>query len=166
MRIGFVRVLHEYVVDLDDLDAVKRARSLLKKDLMDMVKYPDQHADLDRAIGVVDQDSPPEVIDEENADELATNQVNFTSDPMGFLFEDNDYSPLGRTDTWEDPGGHVVSTETALDMIRMTLLWDSIEHIETHKRLDKVAAMGHSDPHGSEDRKTNGVRSPGDPDGG
>jgi len=168
MRLGFVRVLHEYVVDLDDLESVKRARSFLKRDVTEMAKSPDRYADLDRAIGVIDQDAPPEVIDEENADPLAVDQCLFARDPVGFLLESRDYSPLGGdTDWWSDPGDHVVSTEDAIDMTRMTLLRDSIEHIETHKRLDKVAAMGQADPHGQERTgQENGTRTSGHSDGG
>ena len=128
MRIGFVRVLHEYVVDLDDPEAVERAKRFLKSDLCQMAVHPDREADLDRAIGTRENGSE-ETIDDDNLDELAGNQIYFTSDPVQFLRDDRDYGSCGE-DLWEDPGGHVVSTEDAIEMERMTLLGDSIRYIQ------------------------------------
>lgn len=132
MKIGFVRVVHEYVVDLDDPDAVRRARQLLKSDLCQMAAHPEREANLDNAIGVVEVSEEQESDIHEYVEEEGTveeQQFYLTKDPLQYIIDSGNYESRGE-DLWLDPGNHMVSTDDAIEMERMTLLGDSIRRIQ------------------------------------
>jgi hypothetical protein len=129
MRLGIVRVKHQYVADLDDPTAIKRAREFLKSDLCQMAVHPDNEVNLDRAIGVVKAGDPhrPRGTGDftDNEDDLINTQLEFTKDPVAWLKNDLSFIPRGE-ELWLDPGDHLVSTDAAIEMERMWLLRDSI----------------------------------------
>jgi len=145
MRLGIVRVLHQYVVDMDDLEQVRRAKAFLKNDINQMAVYPDRDADLDKAIGIVEAGSAHFPLNKDdldnNGDDPGNLQLMLVEDPEDYLTCDGSYARCpGADDLWMDPGDHVVTTEDAIEMERMSLLRDNIAHIEDQYVDSKIHA--------------------------
>jgi hypothetical protein len=129
MRLGTVRLLHDYLVDLDDPKQVERAKAFLKSDICQMAVHPDRDADLDMAIGVSEHDD--RLLEVSEQPEVVQLQFQFTEDPEDFVY-DSSYTGLESGDGEQmllDPGDHVVTMDDAIEMERMNLLRDNIRHL-------------------------------------